>query len=175
MENRLSVLRGRLRHIQRLAPVVMLRETPLPWTWKRWIIWALSPRYQLGAYVVIRDNGGRVLSLKSSYAGRWTLPGGGVNYNESFEAAARREAREELGVEVRDVCLRALLTDSSGRGLHAVFNAQLPDAPIELSEEHTDWRFLEVTRLGPFYRQCVKSTEAQAESQITVGAVDWTD
>ena len=33
--------------------------------------------------------------------GYWFLPGGGVEQNESIEEAARREAFEELGLEVR--------------------------------------------------------------------------
>ncbi len=32
--------------------------------------------------------------------GKWSVPGGAVNVGESLEAAARREVREECGVEV---------------------------------------------------------------------------
>lgn len=39
-----------------------------------------------------------VMDTQHSY---WFLPGGGVEQNESIEEAARREAFEELGLEVR--------------------------------------------------------------------------
>ncbi len=42
------------------------------------------------------------------FAGRWALPGGFVQINESLEAAARRELQEETGVQ--DVYLEQLYT-----------------------------------------------------------------
>jgi 8-oxo-dGTP diphosphatase len=42
------------------------------------------------------------------FEGRWALPGGFVHQNESLEAAARRELKEETGV--RDVYLEQLYT-----------------------------------------------------------------
>jgi 8-oxo-dGTP diphosphatase len=57
---------------------------------------------RIGAYVLCRDRG-RVLLTRFSLpghpdAGRWTLPGGRVEWGESAEDAARRELAEETGL-----------------------------------------------------------------------------
>ena len=49
--------------------------------------------------VLIRDDGGRVLLVRH-VEGRWQLPGGAVDPDERPEDAARREAREEAGIEI---------------------------------------------------------------------------
>ena len=51
--------------------------------------------------IVVRD--GCVLLARRGKApgqGKWSVPGGAVDVGESLEAAARREVREECGVEV---------------------------------------------------------------------------
>ncbi len=51
--------------------------------------------------VVVRD--GCVLLARRGKApsrGKWSVPGGAVNVGESLEDAARREIREECGIEV---------------------------------------------------------------------------
>jgi ADP-ribose pyrophosphatase YjhB (NUDIX family) len=56
--------------------------------------------------VVIR--GDRILLVKERSDGRWTLPGGWADVNESPAEAVVREVREESGYEVRAVKLLAL-------------------------------------------------------------------
>jgi 8-oxo-dGTP pyrophosphatase MutT (NUDIX family) len=55
----------------------------------------------LGAATVILDDAGRVLLVKHSYGERnWQIPGGGGESGESAEETARREAREEVGIDL---------------------------------------------------------------------------
>jgi len=64
---------------------------------------ARRPRLR-GVKCVVRDADGRVLWVRHTYGDRaaWELPGGGARRSESALQAARREAREELGVDLDD-------------------------------------------------------------------------
>ena len=58
------------------------------------------PILAVGTIVV---HNGRVLLArrgKEPAVGRWSVPGGGVHLGEELRAAARREIREECGIEV---------------------------------------------------------------------------
>jgi ADP-ribose pyrophosphatase YjhB (NUDIX family) len=50
--------------------------------------------------IIIEMKGGIVLIKRKNPPFGWALPGGFVDYGESFEAAAVREAREETGLDV---------------------------------------------------------------------------
>lgn len=55
------------------------------------------------AYVVCRDAAGRLLLTRfvspgHPDTGKWTIPGGGIEWGESAEAAAHRELFEETGL-----------------------------------------------------------------------------
>jgi 8-oxo-dGTP diphosphatase len=62
----------------------------------------------LGVGAIIHDGEGRILLLQRagsldvsrSTVGMWSNPGGEVDFGETVEEAAVREAREELGVEI---------------------------------------------------------------------------
>ena len=60
----------------------------------------------LGAASVILDDHGRILFVKHGYGEfNWELPGGRGEAHESAEETARREAREEVGLELHIDCL----------------------------------------------------------------------
>ncbi|TCZ79896.1 NUDIX hydrolase [Paenibacillus albiflavus] len=53
------------------------------------------------AYVLIQDEDtSKVLIVYNGDSGIWTLPGGGVEPNETLEEAAIREAKEETGYDI---------------------------------------------------------------------------
>lgn len=88
-----------------------------------------APRRQrVGAYGIARDPDGRVLLVRAarylSVAGRWFLPGGGVEHGEAPLDSLRREVAEETGLEIADASLLGVLSDTwpipDGSLLHTV-------------------------------------------------------
>ncbi len=56
-------------------------------------------RKRVGADVLFRDETGRILLVDPRYKPDWDLPGGMAEANEPPLEAAKREVREELGIE----------------------------------------------------------------------------
>lgn len=50
--------------------------------------------------IIIEHGGGVVLIKRKNPPPGWAIPGGFVDYGESLEAAAKREAKEETGLDV---------------------------------------------------------------------------
>lgn len=56
----------------------------------------------LGVKIIVENDKGKILMVRLSYAHKkWTFPGGGVGRKESFEEAAIRELREEVGIKTQ--------------------------------------------------------------------------
>ncbi|MEI8283283.1 MAG: NUDIX domain-containing protein [Armatimonadota bacterium] len=69
---------------------------------------------RIGCYAVIVEDYKILLCRLSeglTHQGRWTLPGGGLEFGEALEAGLQREVREETGL---DVTTKALLAHHSG-------------------------------------------------------------
>lgn len=96
---------------------------------------------QVGANTIVERDGG-VLLVRLNYGprnGRWALPGGLVENDETFEEAARRETAEETGLDIE---LDGLLATWSRPGFRIVvviyrahvIGGELRAAPDEASE-----------------------------------------
>lgn len=78
--------------------------------------------------VVVRD--GRVLLVRRArppLAGLWSFPGGRVRWGERLADAARREVREETGLEIDIVATLGWheVIEERGEGIHAVIAVHL--------------------------------------------------
>lgn len=112
---------------------------------------------QVVATVVLVVHQERALVLRRrpndrSFAHAWCLPGGGVDGEESVLECARREAREETGLEVRlDRQLGMRETPLARRNIvfhiHQ-FTGYVTSSKVTLSEEHVDHRWLTREQAG---------------------------
>lgn len=106
--------------------------------------WFVTRPTTQGAKVVIVC-GGEILLVKPTYGYKYTLPGGGVKKGESPEAAAQREALEEVGIVLKSlVPLESFVTNyeykkDTVHGFYAETSSKdfsLNDLEIDLAEWH---------------------------------------
>jgi len=78
--------------------------------------------------IIIEVQGGIVLIERKNPPHGWALPGGFVDYGESLEAAAVREAREETSLEVSNLRLLGCYSDP-GRDerMHTISTVYIAD------------------------------------------------
>jgi 8-oxo-dGTP pyrophosphatase MutT (NUDIX family) len=89
------------------------------------LFWRLFQPITLGSRCLVLD-AEMVLLVRHSYGSAWYLPGGAVEKGETLAEAARREVREECGIEVGDLTLLGIYySHAEGKHDHvAIFVAQ---------------------------------------------------
>jgi len=84
--------------------------------------------------IIIRVNGGVVLIERKNPPFGWALPGGFVDYGESLETAAVREAKEETSLDVRLISQLGAYSDPDRDPRHhtisVVFIADADGLPV---------------------------------------------
>jgi ADP-ribose pyrophosphatase YjhB (NUDIX family) len=110
-----------------------------------------APLLMVGAATLIVDEQNRLLLMKRSDSGCWGPPGGAVELGEVVEMAARREVREETGLELNEMSLFGVFSGPelfyrypNGDEVYNVTITYLVRdwyGEIRLNGEHTDWRW----------------------------------
>ncbi|MBE0433660.1 NUDIX hydrolase [candidate division WOR-3 bacterium] len=84
--------------------------------------------------IIIETAGKIVLIKRKNPPHGWALPGGFIDYGESAESAARREAREETGLEISELrqfhCYSEPDRDPRHHTISIVFVAQAKGVPV---------------------------------------------
>ena len=86
------------------------------------------------ADIIIRVDGGIVLIKRKNPPYGWAMPGGFIDYGESAESAAVREAREETSLNITDLKLFGVYSDPDRdprqHTLTVVFTANAKGTPV---------------------------------------------
>jgi ADP-ribose pyrophosphatase YjhB (NUDIX family) len=95
-------------------------------------VWLTQPRFAVTAGAVVCDERGRVLLFGHVLrrGSGWGIPGGFLRAGEQPDEAARREVREETGLEIEAVELAFVRTLKRPRQVEVIFRARMPAAAL---------------------------------------------
>ncbi|MDI6603137.1 MAG: NUDIX hydrolase [Patescibacteria group bacterium] len=77
--------------------------------------------------------------------GKWVFPGGSVENDETFEDAAKREAKEEVGLEIKIIRLLGVYITREYQPNYEIscFVAESKADKVTPSSEVMDWKWLD--------------------------------
>ena len=127
------------------------------------IYWRVFKPKTEGVKICIVHNN-NVLFVQHSYGFKeWTIPGGGIKHNEKQEEAARREAKEEVGITLDTVTYKGsfLHTDEWKQNTVHVFLAPVLNLEYKIDDfeiRAASWEPLESLTLSesPIARKCLQ-------------------
>ena len=113
--------------------------------------------YGLEVRVLLTDQYGKVLILKRSTdsktnPGKWELPGGKVNQDESFDHALIREVYEEtnLKIELDHVVGASEQNLHIIRAVHIIMSGKIIEGELTLSSEHEGYAWVLMETLSDY-------------------------
>jgi 8-oxo-dGTP diphosphatase len=105
----------------------------------------MNQNINIGVGIIItKDNQVLLMKRKDIHGkGTWTTPGGYLDFGETPEQCAAREAKEEVGLEVVDIRFRAITNDlfeTTGRHYISIWmvGRSLSDDPVVTAKEEIE-------------------------------------
>lgn len=125
-------------------------------------------RPQVGVGVMIFKEGKMLLSKRkgSHGSGEYAFPGGHLEYMESFEMCARRETKEECGIEIQNIRFQFLANVITYVPKHYVHIGLVADweqgDPVVLEPEKAEkWDWFALENLPqPLFSMCQLAVES---------------
>ncbi len=116
---------------------------------------SFNDRYRISSHAVISNPDGEVLLLRANYGDKtWGLPGGGLDKGETIHQALVRECMEELGCTIDIHYLSGVYYHERYESQACIFRCSLKEpAVIQLSEEHTHYRYHKIETLSCVQQQ----------------------
>lgn len=119
------------------------------------------------AGIVITNDKNEVLLVKRAiepYLGKWDIPGGFLENGEELMDGAKREAKEELGIDIKPTEILTIFVDKYGyeEGDLHTFNvfikAEVAGGEITLDDENSDYGWFSADNI-PWEELAFRNTE----------------
>jgi 8-oxo-dGTP diphosphatase len=75
----------------------------------------------------------------------WSLPGGHIQKNETPYFAAKRELKEETGLEAKDISICTVKNGTNGKMY--IYHCEEWSGEVKLNFEHSDYKWVEYDKL----------------------------
>lgn len=123
--------------------------------------WGSGPLVWPGVTVIAMNRDGQVWMGKRKDNAQWSIVGGFYELGDSAETSARREVKEELGLEIAELQMIGVITDpkatyikySNGDEVQSpshVFVAVLKAGEAHQDDEHTEHQWVKPERVLDF-------------------------
>ena len=106
-------------------------------------------------------------------AGTWTMPGGKLEFGESFEEGAKRETMEETGITLKNVdviCINNDMVETAHFVTIGLFSDDFEGEPQVMEpDEITEWRWFDLKNLpSPIYFPSAKVLENYKQKKFYI-------
>jgi ADP-ribose pyrophosphatase YjhB (NUDIX family) len=139
------------------------------------VVHRVAPSFTVGAICVIERADGRVLLVRHTYRNRWGFPGGLLKRGEDVADGARREAMEEVGLDIELLGEPAVVVEPEPRRVDVVYRCRLangadPDAIRSTSPEILEAQWVAREALPELQHEATGALIALARASDAAGA-----